>query len=43
MIAVAQLTLGSAPPPRGMSPRDKPVTDTTREVEQPPREVGVRS
>ena len=43
MIAVAQLTLGSAPPPRGQSPREKPVTDTTREVEQPPREIGVRS
>jgi biopolymer transport protein ExbB/TolQ len=41
MIAVAQLTLGAAPPPRGQSPREKPVTDITRQVEQPPREVGV--
>jgi biopolymer transport protein ExbB len=42
MIAVAQLTLGATPPPRGMSPREKPSTDKTRQTEQPPDEVGVR-
>jgi biopolymer transport protein ExbB/TolQ len=42
MIAVAQLTLGATPPPHGMSPREKPSTDKTRQTEQPPDEVGVR-